>query len=131
MRTDLEPEGDEKCEQQGDQSAKNERMKHAWDINTPDQVKAKYEEEEGHDDGYIPLFSFLHLYVVDDLLVLQENDEHQGDKESTDEYDGGDPGLRIKRKIRQVRAGIEQHDEPCCGYQQRMKNMGNDFGYFL
>jgi hypothetical protein len=106
-------------------------MKHAWDINAPDQVKAKYEEEERYDDGYIPLLSFLHPYVVDDLLVLQENDEHQGDEESTDEYDGGDPGLCIKRKIREVRSGIEQYNEPCGGYKQWMKNMGDDFGYFL
>jgi hypothetical protein len=37
--------------------------------------------------------------VVDDLLVSEEKDKHQGDEAGADKNDGCDPGLDIKRYI--------------------------------
>ncbi len=128
MHTDLKPDGDEKCDQQGKNSAKHERIEHAGDVNAPDQVEAKHKEEESNDDGYVPVLPFLHLDVVDYLLVTKEQDKHKWNKKGADKNDRGDPGLNIKGKVRQVCAGIEQYKESDGRGQQRMKNMGDDFG---
>ena len=55
MYADPEPDGDEKCDQQADQSTKHKGIKHAGDVNAPDQVEAKYKQEKSNDDGYVPV----------------------------------------------------------------------------
>jgi len=76
MYTDLKPYGDKKCNQQTDQSTKHERIEHAGDVYSPDQVETKYIQEKCNDDGYIPVFPFLHLDIVDYLLVSKEQNKH-------------------------------------------------------
>jgi hypothetical protein len=59
---DLKLQGDEKCNQQADQTAKQKRIEQTGNVNAPDQVEAKYKQEESKDDGDIPFLPFLHLY---------------------------------------------------------------------
>jgi hypothetical protein len=44
MHTDLEPDGEEKSNEQGNHSTQYERIEHGRDVYAPDQVKTEYKK---------------------------------------------------------------------------------------
>lgn len=99
MHTDLEPYGDEKCDQQTNNYTKHERIEHVGYVNAPDQVEAKYKQEKSNDDRYIPVLPIFHLEGVNYFLIPKEKDKHQRNKKGADKNDRSDPGFHIKGKV--------------------------------
>jgi hypothetical protein len=128
MYTDLEPQGDEQSNHQGNQSGKHKGIKHVGYIDASDQVETKCIQDKGDDYGYIPVPPILQLHIVDDLLIPQEQDKHKGNEEGTYKNNRGNPGLDIKGQIGQVGAGVEQKQESDAGNQQRMEYMRDNPG---